>query len=136
MQIKTFNHYSLTSRVFLKKSNQIHLKLLKLFKVQATSGVNAGFRFVGNGNLAYDEKKTASGCSYGGLLYAYNDYSIRFWQPGPGNGVSNGALICIADGMGGGKNVQASTEGVAVYYTWDFGIVHLFSSLNSDIEIS
>ncbi|XP_060583875.1 uncharacterized protein LOC132740036 [Ruditapes philippinarum] len=92
--------------------------------VQATSGVNSGFRFVGNGNLAYDEVKTAAGCSYGGLVYAYdkvaydNSY-LYFWQPGPGNGESNGALICIANGMGGGKNVQASNDRVIVAHIWD-----------------
>ncbi|XP_060567799.1 adhesion G protein-coupled receptor L4-like [Ruditapes philippinarum] len=93
---------------------------LTITLVEATSGVNSGFRFVGNGNLAYDEVKTAAGCSYGGFLYAYNSYNrVYFWQPGPGNGTSNGALICIANGMGGGKNVQASDDGVIVAHIWD-----------------
>ncbi|XP_060567802.1 uncharacterized protein LOC132726496 [Ruditapes philippinarum] len=94
--------------------------------VQATSGVNSGFRFVGNGNSAYDEVKTAAGCSYGGLVYAYDNYDIYCWQPGPGSGTSNGALICIANGMGGGKNVQASNDGVIVAHLWDLALSRIY----------
>lgn len=89
--------------------------------MQASDGPNVGFRFIGSGSLAYDEKRFDDVCTYGGLLYAYNENSIRYWQPGAGNGESNGALICIPSSMGNGSNVQGSSNGKAVYSTWTLG---------------
>ncbi|XP_053396434.1 uncharacterized protein LOC123551022 isoform X2 [Mercenaria mercenaria] len=83
--------------------------------VQAIDGVNSGYRFVGNGALAYDTYNVSTPCSYGGLVYAFTDSTMRFWKPGT---ATNGALICLQDKLGEGTNTQASSHGIAIVRSW------------------
>ncbi|XP_053408048.1 uncharacterized protein LOC128559709 [Mercenaria mercenaria] len=50
-------------------------------------------------------------CAYGGLIYAYNETSVRIWRPDH----ATGAAICISDSMGFGINSQASQNGQLVF---------------------
>ncbi|XP_053396441.1 uncharacterized protein LOC123551022 isoform X5 [Mercenaria mercenaria] len=87
--------------------------------VQAIDGVNSGYRFVGNGALAYDTYNVSTPCSYGGLVYAFTDSTMRFWKPGT---ATNGALICLQDKLGEGTNTQASSHGIAIVRSWQLGL--------------
>ena len=60
-------------------------------------------------------------CSYGGLVYGYTTTHVRFWQPGLGNGVSNGALICLSHVLAEGTNQQATHDGTAYVKQWELG---------------
>lgn len=87
-------------------------------QAKAVDGKNKGFMFPGGGSLSYDTDIHAQPCTYGGLVYAYNNddlYSmIRIWRPG---NATNGALICIQDLNAAGNNAQASMDGVLVIST-------------------
>ncbi|XP_060566728.1 uncharacterized protein LOC132725602 [Ruditapes philippinarum] len=88
--------------------------------VEAVDGVNAGYRFIGGGALAYDEYVVSEPCSYGGLVYGYSNHSVRLWKPGK---ATNGALICLQEKLAEGTNSQASSRGVATVMTWQIGKV-------------
>ena len=92
------------------------------WKVEASSGANSGYRFIGSGaGLTYEPDEMSTPCSYGGLTYGYTTTHARFWQPGLGNGVSNGALICLSHVLAEGTNQQATHDGVAYVKQWELG---------------
>ncbi|XP_052237737.1 uncharacterized protein LOC127849054 [Dreissena polymorpha] len=83
--------------------------------IQSDSAPNVGYRFPGNGYLAYETTNYSQPCTYGGLVYAYTNESARVWQPA----YATGALICLASCLGNGTNSQASNEGTVVLQSWE-----------------
>ena len=67
-----------------------HVKVM----VKATDGSNAGFVFEGVGAAQTDDDQD----QYGGVVFAYNDSSVRIWAPSRHNGNSNGRMIFVGDG--------------------------------------
>ena len=55
-------------------------------------------------------------------MYGYTTTHARFWQPGNGNGVSNGALICLTGLLAEGTNQQATHDGTAYVKQWELGM--------------
>lgn len=52
---------------------------------------------------------------YGGLVFAYDNTSVRLWAPDANDGFSTGRIIYVRDGWGGERNWQASVQaGVSV----------------------
>jgi hypothetical protein len=91
-----------------------------ILKVDAVEGVNAGYRFIGGGALAYDAYTVSEPCSYGGLVYGYSNNTVRLWKPGK---AANGALICLQTKLAEGTNAQASSRGKATVNIWQLGKV-------------
>ena len=104
-------------RIFCKIEARIFEVLLYLLQAQADSGPNAGYVFPGSGSAAYASSPNAQPCSYGGLLYAHDLTTIRFWRPAAN---TNGSVICISEFMGMGTNQQAEENANAIVRVWSF----------------
>ena len=107
-----------------KRINSICMFLTRtpINKVEASDGSNFGYRFPGTGTgLTYETTALSDNCTYGGLALGYTTTHVRFWRPGNGNGVSNGALICLSDLLAEGTNHQATHEGIAYVKQWELG---------------
>jgi len=68
-----------------------------------TDGNNAGFVFEGMGAAMSDDTR-----NYGGLIYAYDNVTVRLWAPDVADDRANGYIVNIFDGWGGEVNTQRS----------------------------
>ncbi|KAL3863840.1 hypothetical protein ACJMK2_005585 [Sinanodonta woodiana] len=84
-------------------------------QVEAKQGSNAGFRFRGVGSAMTNTWNLNSVCGYGGLIYAYNNQSIRLWRPTSGHG---GYAACIGSIFGNGQNSLAQENVRVVITVW------------------
>ncbi|KAK3584779.1 hypothetical protein CHS0354_021238 [Potamilus streckersoni] len=82
---------------------------IAFLSVEATSGVNNGYRFLGSGapHNYYDNQP------YGGAVYSYSKTGVRVWRPSDTS--TNGYLVHIRNPMGNGKNIQASKNGKIIF---------------------
>ena len=86
------------------------------FQLAPRNGANEGYLFDGAGAafVLNDITRKGAPCSYGGVVYAYNDTTLRIWRPDH----SDGAAVCIGDEMGQGINSQASNSVNLVVTVW------------------
>ena len=71
--------------------------------VKAVDGANVDYVFNGWGvpqSSGYTIKE------YGGLVYAYNENTVRLWAPSQ----ATGHIISVTNGWGGGVNTQQSLD--------------------------
>ncbi|KAL4228991.1 hypothetical protein ACF0H5_012030 [Mactra antiquata] len=83
--------------------------------VRPDTGPNAGFMFEGRGSMASSPYHRDDVCTYGGLVYAYNEHMIRFWRPSDSY---NGGLVCVSKGFGYGVNSQLSLDADVLVASW------------------
>ncbi|KAK3587479.1 hypothetical protein CHS0354_003617 [Potamilus streckersoni] len=83
--------------------------------VEAKQGPNARFRFRGVGSAMTNTWNLNSVCGYGGLIYAYNNQSIRLWRPTSGYG---GYTACIGNIFGNEQNSLAQENARVVITVW------------------
>ncbi|KAK3584780.1 hypothetical protein CHS0354_021239 [Potamilus streckersoni] len=82
---------------------------IAFLSVEATSGVDNGYRFLGSGApLNYYDNQP-----YGGAVYSYSKTGVRVWRPSDTS--TNGYLVHIRNPMGNGKNIQASKNGKIIF---------------------
>lgn len=82
--------------------------------VKAIDGANEGFIFEGIGVASKDEDNR----HYGGVVFAYNQTTVRLWAPDKNNGEASGHIIFIADGWGGEVNRQFSESAEVKVLVW------------------
>lgn len=114
--------------------------------IQVLSGANQGYIFDGTGAVMVDGSEIGSTTyggvaypeTYGGLLFAYNDKTVRLWAP---SGI-NGFIINVRGGWGQ-KNLQSETTanvrvqasiGAAPQYDSGWTSMKSQSSVSSDIQ--
>jgi len=71
--------------------------------VRALDGLNEGYIVYGMGAAMGEDRRR-----YGGLIFAYNNVSVRLWAPALDNRLSRGRIWNVFDGWGGETNAQRS----------------------------
>jgi hypothetical protein len=82
--------------------------------VRAVDGNNLGYIFEGMGAAQNDD----DGSSYGGLIFGYNQTSIRLWAPTKNNNSPYGYIINIQDGWGNETFSQDSNNAQVRVLAW------------------
>lgn len=86
-------------------------------EVRAIDGANEGFIFDGLGSAHTDDDVRYH--QYGGVVYAYDDNSVRIWAPNRNNGPgADGRMVFIGDGWGPGINGQLSQTAEVRVLVW------------------
>ena len=75
--------------------------------VKAVDGANVDYVFNGWG---VPQSSSGINRAYGGLVYAYNENTVRLWAPNDDGGHATGRIISVTGGWGGGVNTQASND--------------------------
>ena len=83
--------------------------------VKAVDGPNEGFIFEGSGVQHQDDEGQDE---YGGVVFAYNETTVRLWAPSQNNGSPYGAIITVGDGWGGEINYQRSHTAMVRVLAW------------------
>lgn len=88
-----------------------------LVSVYASSqdGANSGFQFEGTGACHHSGAKG----NYAGVLFAYDSREVYIWAPTKYSGNTNGNLIFVGDGWGGGRFKQASRTADVTIVAWN-----------------
>lgn len=81
---------------------------------KATDGNNNGFIFEAMGSAQADDEDD----SYGGVIFAYNQNTVRIWAPDKNNNDANGRIINLGDGWGGEVNTQQSQTAQVRVLAW------------------
>lgn len=84
--------------------------------VKAIDGANEGFIFEAIGVASKDDDEDNR--HYGGVVFAYNQTTVRLWAPDKNNGEASGHIIFIADGWGGEVNRQFSESAEVKVLVW------------------
>ncbi|MEZ4828313.1 MAG: hypothetical protein R3C61_18790 [Bacteroidia bacterium] len=82
--------------------------------VRATSGNNQGFIFEGMGSAQSDDDND----EYGGVIFAYNQNTVRLWAPTVANNNPKGSIIMVGDGWGNEINSQFSASAEVRVLVW------------------
>ncbi|KAJ8313035.1 hypothetical protein KUTeg_010408 [Tegillarca granosa] len=82
-------------------------------QVQAKDGENKDFRFPGTGAAMEDPNNVGN---YGGIVYSFNETSVRIWIPSDTN---NKGFIAFVGGKWGGFYSQASNAVDIVFKVWE-----------------
>ena len=78
------------------------LPSLVLVQLQATNGINYGYIFQGQGAVQSGDDNDNG---YGGVMFAYNNKSIRLWAPSRNDGSKKGYPLLVK-GAGWGNNTN------------------------------
>lgn len=85
--------------------------------IRAINGPNKGYIFSPHGVAPRDDDDRGS---YGGLVYAYNEQSVRLWAPTPApGGAESGYIILIGDGWGNETAYYASHTADVRVLVWE-----------------
>jgi hypothetical protein len=68
--------------------------------------------------------------SYGGVIYGYNNDSIRLWRPA---NVPNAYIANVGQDWGNGVNQQASRNADVIIRVWSFTAVTTCSAINGTL---
>ncbi|KAH3881681.1 hypothetical protein DPMN_005608 [Dreissena polymorpha] len=82
----------------------------------ARSGPNDNFRFLASGSMSGYRHGHVTPCTYGGLVFAYSNTTLRPWKPN--SSADRAAIICILDVFAGGKYSQSTNDAFAVAHVW------------------
>jgi len=82
--------------------------------VRAIDGNNDSFIFEGVGSAQQDD----DGGAYGGVLFAYDQATVRLWAPTVNNQFAEGRIINIGDGWGNEINSQYSNTADVRVLVW------------------
>ena len=99
----------------------LHVMLLKrtffafMRQAQTSNGPNAGYRFPGSGVAVYEDTIQDSVCTYGGLTFAYDVNTVRFWRP---TDITNGGVVCVPSLYGHGRNSESNSDVTLVVQIW------------------
>ncbi|KAJ8313034.1 hypothetical protein KUTeg_010407 [Tegillarca granosa] len=95
------------------KRNEISKEVLIIVEVEAKDGDNKDFRFTGTGAAMEDPNNDGN---YGGIIYSFNETSVRIWIPSDTN---NQGFIAFVGGKWGGFYSQASNAVDIVFKVWE-----------------
>ena len=84
-------------------------------QAETSAGPNAGFRFPGSGVAVYEDTTQDTVCTYGGLMYAYDVNTVRFWRP---TEILNGGVVCVPAVYGKGSNSESNSDVTVVVQIW------------------
>ncbi|XP_052284230.1 uncharacterized protein LOC127880819 [Dreissena polymorpha] len=82
----------------------------------ARSGPNDNYRFLASGSMSGYRLGHVTPCTYGGLVFAYSNTTLRLWKPD--SSTDRAAIICISDVFAGGKYSQSTNDAFAVAHVW------------------
>ena len=85
-------------------------------------GPNKGFYFDGQGGASTNTFLSGTPCWYGGVVYGYNDTTMRIWRPDD----PLGAAVCIGVAMGHGSKSQSANYVNFVLSVWRIGEIRKF----------
>ncbi|KAJ8313033.1 hypothetical protein KUTeg_010406 [Tegillarca granosa] len=96
-----------------QKDARAYSAAYKSQQVQAKDGDNRDFRFPGTGAAMEDPNNDGN---YGGIVYSFNESSVRIWIPSDKN---NKGFIAFVGGIWGGFYSQASNAVDIVFKVWE-----------------
>ena len=96
-----------------------------VFQIEPMEGPNKGFYFDGQGGASTNTFLSGTPCWYGGVVYGYNDTTMRIWRPDD----PLGAAVCIGVAMGHGSKSQAANYVNFVLSVWRIGEIRKFLSV-------